>query len=79
MRGRGLKLASAEYLVLSAPHGNDGVLLRQRKEIYPEPHVVLLVAALCFTRWNACPMKRKAYFIGAGYIPLGPCSLISDL
>jgi len=24
------------YLMVSAPHGNDGVLLRQRKEIYPE-------------------------------------------
>jgi len=36
MRGRLLNLASAEYLLLSAPHGNDGVLFQQRKEIYPE-------------------------------------------
>ncbi|MBN1226049.1 MAG: hypothetical protein JXA79_03585, partial [Deltaproteobacteria bacterium] len=41
MRGEGLKLSPAEYLLLSAPHGNDGVLLRQRKEIYPEAHVSL--------------------------------------
>jgi len=65
MRGKRLKLSLTEYLLLSAPHGNDGVLLRQRKEIYPEPYAVLLIPDLCFARWNA-----KA-------VPSGP--LISDL
>jgi hypothetical protein len=32
-----LKGRMAEYLLLSAPHDNDGVLLRLRSEIYPEP------------------------------------------
>jgi len=40
MREERLHLASAEYLLLSAPHGNDGVLLRQRKDHSPQSHIV---------------------------------------
>jgi len=31
-----LKGRMAEYLMLSAPHDNDGIRLRRRKEMYPE-------------------------------------------
>jgi len=44
-----------EYLLLSAPHGNDGVRLRRRKNYSPQSHrdhrVFICFAHRPFWRW----------------------------
>jgi hypothetical protein len=41
MRGKASNLAPAEYLLLSAPHDNDGVRLRRRSEMNPEGPAII--------------------------------------